>query len=121
MAHHYYLRAQRIPAPQRMAELVAILAAVYIEQHDAVHAREWAEQLESIAATQNLWRYRVRAAMRLAQAYHLLAQPTQAFNWARRAVALVQEGGQPLEETPELYAIVARCESEVGTPMLQPQ
>lgn len=109
LAHHYSHVAQKLDAAQRQAELAAVLASLYIAQHDAAHAREWAAKLNTIAEQQNFWRYRVRAAMRMAQVHRLLHQPNEAMQWANRAVAWVQQRDQILEETAELYAIAAQC------------
>ncbi len=121
LAQRYYSIARQISSAQRMAELAAVIAAVYIGQQDGFRAREWAEQLYAIAETQNYWRYRVRAAMYLAEAHRLLHQSDNAIQWADRAAKIVRERAQPLEEAAELGAIIARCANAFPRPLPQPQ
>ncbi|BCX04337.1 MAG: hypothetical protein KatS3mg053_2275 [Candidatus Roseilinea sp.] len=92
-----------------LSHLADVLTRLHLHSDNAQQAIAWANSVNEQADRKAHWRYKMRAKMRLAQAYQLAGQSTRAYASCTEAMRLYESKAQDLEESPELFVTVAMC------------
>lgn len=116
LAREYYKSAVASSRAQSCVDLSESLAKFYIHSGRGSEALDWANCCAQTANARNLWRYRMRAQLRLAQAYRLLNDPANAQAHAQEALRLYRQRNQTLEEHDELMGVYRECVSHTFLP-----
>jgi tetratricopeptide (TPR) repeat protein len=109
LAREYYKSAVASSHARSCVDLSESLAKFYIHSWRGSEALDWANRCAPTANARNIWRYRMRAQLRLAQAYRLLNDLVNAQAYAQEALRLYQQRNQTLEEHGELMQAHREC------------
>lgn len=121
LALHTYSATSQARSIGLLSYIADTLAWLYCAKHDPQQGLVWAQQAHNDAVQHGHWRYHIRGAMRLAQAYRLCGEDKSALDPISQAVTAYEQKRQELEEEPELFYNYAKVANTLDLKQLASQ